>query len=129
MLSCNIGNYLIKRQNDGKYLRVFTWDFISGEMKYFHFGVWSITSPAMKSNVNRICFMEGWNFVSGRFHFGSHVNNLFDLFIFCCYFTRPKTREINLQNVKKLVKYLPYCTLHWAKANPQFWRRKSRIRQ
>ena len=32
--------------------------------------------PAMKSNVNRICFMVGWNFVSGRFHFGSHVNTL-----------------------------------------------------
>ena len=23
--------------------RVFTWDFISGEMKYFHFSVWSIS--------------------------------------------------------------------------------------
>ena len=114
---------------------VFTWDFISGEIKYFHFGILSIPkrnssqvlfhffsgdkickyypkwnhmkgnictcvnktdwtllngpfisdqpqnkihfiSPAMKSNVNRTCFMVGWNFVSGRFHFGSHVNNL-----------------------------------------------------
>ena len=35
-----------------------------------------LISPAMKSNVNRICFMVGWNFVSGRFHFGSYVNNL-----------------------------------------------------
>ena len=35
-----------------------------------------LISPAMKSKVNRICFMVGWNFVSGRFHFGSHVNNL-----------------------------------------------------
>ena len=33
-------------------------------------------SPAMKSNVNRIPFMVGWNFISGRFHFGSHVNTL-----------------------------------------------------
>ena len=126
---------------------MFTRDFISGEMKYFHFGVWSISynclhvqpevklvvgvislrsfwqkwndkisckhnlkwnhmkgnictcvnkndwlngpfisdhprkeiyfiSPAMKSNVNRISFMVGWNFVSGRLCFGSHVNTL-----------------------------------------------------
>ena len=31
-------------------------------------------SPAMKSNVNRISFTVDWNFVLGRFHFGSHVN-------------------------------------------------------
>ena len=130
-----------------------TWDFISGEMKHFHFSVWSIScnclyhitlsethcgcyfisviwknlnlistgkiswkhypkwnhmkeniwryvnkidgillnesfisrhprneiqfiSPAMKSNVDRICFLVVWNFFSGIFHFGSYVNNL-----------------------------------------------------
>ena len=31
-------------------------------------------SPTMKSNVNRISFTVDWNFVSGRFHFGSHIN-------------------------------------------------------
>ena len=31
-------------------------------------------SPAIKSNVKRISFMADWNFVSGRFHFGCHVN-------------------------------------------------------
>ena len=33
-------------------------------------------SPAMKSYVNRITFMVGWNFISGIFHFESHVNTL-----------------------------------------------------
>ena len=33
-------------------------------------------SPAIKNNVNRCCFMVGWNFVSCRFHFGSHVSKL-----------------------------------------------------
>ena len=32
-------------------------------------------SPAMKSNAN-ISFMKGWNFILGRFHFGSHINSL-----------------------------------------------------
>ena len=32
--------------------------------------------PAMKSNVNRIFFMVGWNLISGRFHLESHVNTL-----------------------------------------------------
>ena len=131
-----------------------TWDFISGEMKYFHFGVCSISynclhdptrnethcgwyfiavilkemkfhsghktpykhypkwnhmkgnictcgnkidwlflnevfildhprnelhfiSPSIKSNVNRISFRVGWNFNSGRFHFGYLVNILY----------------------------------------------------
>ena len=136
------------------YQRVFPWDFISGVLRYFHFGVWSISYyncyitqpemkliagvislrsfwqelnfisrdkmsckhypkwnkikgniyfiktkiigfysigrfsqttpetkfhfilPAMRSNVNRISFTVGWNFISGGFHFGSHVNTL-----------------------------------------------------
>ena len=29
---------------------------------------------ARKINVNRIAFMVEWNFISGRFHFGSHEN-------------------------------------------------------
>ena len=33
-------------------------------------------SPVMESNVYGIPFMVGWNFISGRFHFGSHVNTL-----------------------------------------------------
>ena len=32
--------------------------------------------PTMKSNVNRIYFIVGWNFISGRCHFGSQVNTL-----------------------------------------------------
>ena len=36
-------------------------------------------SLAMKSNVNRVCFMVGWNFDSGRLHYASHVNTLFGL--------------------------------------------------
>ena len=35
-----------------------------------------LISPTLKSDVNRISFMVGWNFVSGRFRFGSHVNTL-----------------------------------------------------
>ena len=33
-------------------------------------------SPAMKSNVNRISFVVGWDFVSDRFHLGTCVNTL-----------------------------------------------------
>ena len=33
-------------------------------------------SPAMKSNVNITSFMVDWNFVSGRFCLGSHVDTL-----------------------------------------------------
>ena len=44
--------------------------FISGHPRNeIHF-----ISPAMKSNVNRISFMVDWDFVSGRFYFGSDVN-------------------------------------------------------
>ena len=141
-----------------KIKRVLIWDFISGEMKYFHFGVWSISynclhvqpemkliasvislwsfwqkwnfitgykisckhypkwnhmkanictcvnksdwlllngpfisdhprneihfiSVAMKSNVNSIFFMVGWNFASRRFRYGSHVNTLLVIYI------------------------------------------------
>ena len=34
-------------------------------------------SPSIKSNVNRISFRVGWNFNSGRFHFGYLVNILY----------------------------------------------------
>ena len=37
----------------------------------FHF-----ISPAMESNVKIIFVMVDWNFISGRFHFGSHVSTL-----------------------------------------------------
>ena len=36
-------------------------------------------SPVMKNNVNKISFMVSWNFVSGRFYFGSHVNTFLDM--------------------------------------------------
>ena len=42
-------------------------------------------STAMKSDINRIFFIACWNFVSGRFHFGSHVNTLLDTFKRCIY--------------------------------------------
>ena len=37
----------------------------------FHF-----ISLTMKSDVNRISLMVGWNFIFGRFHCGPHVNTL-----------------------------------------------------
>ena len=30
--------------------------------------------PTMESSVNKISFMAGWNFILGRFLFGSHIN-------------------------------------------------------
>ena len=32
--------------------------------------------PEIKSDINKIYFMADWNFCSGIFYFGSHVNNL-----------------------------------------------------
>ena len=32
--------------------------------------------PAMKSKVNRIYFLVSWNFILGRFHFGSHPTHV-----------------------------------------------------
>ena len=44
--------------------------FISGYHRYEI----RFISTAMKSDVNRIYFMVDWNFISVRFHFGSHIN-------------------------------------------------------
>ena len=54
---------------------MFTWDFISGEMKYFHFGVWSISynclhdQPELKLVAGLISlgsFWQKWNFILGH---------------------------------------------------------------
>ena len=65
--------YFIKTKIIGFYwMGRFSWT--TPEAK-FHFVL-----PAMKSNINRISFMVGENFISGRFHFGSHVKTLLDWF-------------------------------------------------
>ena len=176
---------------------MFTWDFISGEVKYFHFGVWSVSvymiqpkmklvsgvvsmrsfwqkwnfisadqlsckhypkwnhmkgnictcvnkndwlllsgpfisghprneirfiSPTMKSNINRISFIVDWNFVSGRFHFGSHVNTPlvyypFSKFVFNWFVIWQLKRTINILE-KKISVFWNKDAL--PKRNPQF---------
>ena len=55
--------YFIKTKMIGFYrIDRFSWNI--PEKKF------DLISPAMKSNVNKISFMVGWNFISGRFYFG-----------------------------------------------------------
>ena len=56
---------------------LFNWSFISDYPRNeIHFIL-----PVMIRNVNKISFMVDGNFVSGRFHFRSHINTLQDRYL------------------------------------------------
>ena len=67
--------------------------------------------PTMKSNGNRISFMVDWNFVSGRFHFGSHVTSLESLTNVC--FTQNDGQFYFINDLILLQKmYLAHCKIY-----------------